>query len=148
MSAEPTTVARDVNAEHQASLSLNDRIALRIMALVGNMFAFYAFCILALIPLLFPQLLAQVQFVSSGFLQLVLLPLIIVGQGLLGRHAEARAEEDFRTNVKAEREIAETAQRDAEHFRTLSAYQEEEIARLETIIAHLTGTPQTMKENH
>jgi len=33
------------------------------------------------------------------------MPLIMIGQNLQGRHAEARAEADFEVNVKAEREI-------------------------------------------
>jgi uncharacterized membrane protein len=33
------------------------------------------------------------------------MPLIIIGQNLQGRHAEARAESDFEVNVEAEREI-------------------------------------------
>ena len=34
-----------------------------------------------------------------------LMPFIMIGQNLQGRHAEARAESDFEVNVKAEREI-------------------------------------------
>jgi uncharacterized membrane protein len=39
-------------------------------------------------------------------IQLFLMPLIMVGQNLQGRHSEARAEADFEVNKKAEREIA------------------------------------------
>lgn len=41
----------------------------------------------------------------SNMIQLLLMPLIMIGQNLQGRHAEARAESDFEVNVKAEREI-------------------------------------------
>jgi uncharacterized membrane protein len=41
----------------------------------------------------------------SNMLQILLMPLIMIGQNLQGRHAEARAESDFDVNVKAEREI-------------------------------------------
>src|SRR3989344_4533920 len=41
----------------------------------------------------------------SNVLQLVLLPLVMVGQNLQSRHAEARAEADFELNVQAEKEI-------------------------------------------
>ncbi|MBI3631152.1 MAG: DUF1003 domain-containing protein, partial [Candidatus Sungbacteria bacterium] len=41
----------------------------------------------------------------SNMIQIFLMPLIMVGQNLQGRHAEARAESDFDVNVKAEREI-------------------------------------------
>ncbi len=41
----------------------------------------------------------------SNMLQIFLMPLIMIGQNLQGRHAEIRAESDFEVNVKAEREI-------------------------------------------
>lgn len=41
----------------------------------------------------------------SNMLQIFLMPLLMIGQNLQGRHAEVRAENDFRVNVKAEREI-------------------------------------------
>ena len=46
-----------------------------------------------------------VFYISSGYLQLILLPLIMVGQNLQGRHAELRAEHDYETNIKAEKEV-------------------------------------------
>ena len=33
------------------------------------------------------------------------MPLIMVGQNIIGRHAEARAEHDLEINIKAEQEI-------------------------------------------
>jgi uncharacterized membrane protein len=41
----------------------------------------------------------------SNVIQICLMPLIMVGQNLQGRHAEDRAEADFEVNRKAEREI-------------------------------------------
>ena len=41
----------------------------------------------------------------SNMIQIFLMPLIMIGQNLQGRHAEARAEADFEVNTKAEREI-------------------------------------------
>src|SRR5229473_3551836 len=41
----------------------------------------------------------------SNMIQILLMPLIMVGQNLQGRHAEARAEADFEVNTKAEREV-------------------------------------------
>ena len=41
----------------------------------------------------------------SNCIQLLLLPLILIGQNLETRRAEARSEADFDVNVKAEREI-------------------------------------------
>lgn len=41
----------------------------------------------------------------SNLIQILLMPLIMVGQNIQGQHAEARAEYDLDVNVKAEREI-------------------------------------------
>jgi uncharacterized membrane protein len=41
----------------------------------------------------------------SNMIQIFLMPLIMVGQNLQGRHAEKRAEADFDVNTKAEREV-------------------------------------------
>ncbi len=42
---------------------------------------------------------------ASNVLQLILLPLIMIGQNLEGKFAESRAEEDFEINKKSEQEI-------------------------------------------
>ena len=41
----------------------------------------------------------------SNVIQILLMPLIMVGQNIQGRQAEARAEHDLEVNVKAEQEI-------------------------------------------
>ena len=41
----------------------------------------------------------------SNVIQILLMPLIMVGQNVLGAQSEARAEHDLEVNVKAEREI-------------------------------------------
>ena len=41
----------------------------------------------------------------SNMIQILLMPLIMVGQNLQGAHSEARAEHDLEVNVKAEQEI-------------------------------------------
>jgi uncharacterized membrane protein len=41
----------------------------------------------------------------SNMIQIFLMPLIMIGQNLQGRHAETRAESDFNVNVRAEKEI-------------------------------------------
>jgi uncharacterized membrane protein len=41
----------------------------------------------------------------SNVLQILLMPLIMVGQNIQGGHAELRAEHDLEVNVKAEKEI-------------------------------------------
>jgi uncharacterized membrane protein len=41
----------------------------------------------------------------SNVIQILLMPLIMVGQNLMARHGEVRAENDLAVNVRAEREI-------------------------------------------
>ena len=41
----------------------------------------------------------------SNLIQILLMPLIMVGQNIQGMHSEARAENDLEVNVKAEQEI-------------------------------------------
>jgi uncharacterized membrane protein len=41
----------------------------------------------------------------SNLIQILLMPLIMVGQNIQGRHAEARAENDLEINTQAEEEI-------------------------------------------
>jgi uncharacterized membrane protein len=41
----------------------------------------------------------------SNMIQIFLMPLIMVGQNLQGKHAEIRAENDYKVNLKAEQEI-------------------------------------------
>lgn len=95
----------NTNEIHRQRLSPSDKIALFITKRVGTMGFFYACAVLVTIPLIFPVTMPAVQYISSGYLQLIFLPLIMVGQNLQGRHAELRAEHDYDTNVKAEKEI-------------------------------------------
>jgi uncharacterized membrane protein len=95
----------NTNEIHKKRMSSLDKIALAITRRVGSMGFFFACCALVIIPLIVSSLMPVVQYISSGILQLILLPLIMVGQNLQGRHAELRAEHDFDTNVKAEKEI-------------------------------------------
>lgn len=90
---------------HKNSLSPLDKFALFMTDKVGTMGFFLACVVLVTIPLVFSSIMPVVQYISSGYLQLILLPLILVGQNLQSRYTEIRAEHDFNTNVKAEKEI-------------------------------------------
>lgn len=96
---------QNVNEIHRQRLSTSDKIALFLTNKLGTMVFFYICIVLVTIPLLIPTTMPVVQYISSGYLQLIFLPLIIVGQNLQGRHAELRAQHDYETNVKAEKEI-------------------------------------------
>ena len=102
---ENSSKIKNVNEIHKDNLSITDKIALWITNKVGT-FGFFVFTIcLTLRPFIIPGLMTAVQFISSAFLQLVLLPLIMIGQNLQSKHSEERAEADFEINTKAEVEI-------------------------------------------
>lgn len=90
---------------HKSTLSPLDKFAMFITNKVGTMGFFFICCVLVVVPLIVASTLPVVQYISSGILQLILLPLIMVGQNLQGRYTEIRAQHDFNTNVKAEKEI-------------------------------------------
>ncbi len=80
---------------------LNTRVAVRITNSVGSMWCAYAFALLALISL--PAALRSgnaiviVGWIAQTFLQLVLLPIIIVGQNVQAAANDARAQSDHET---------------------------------------------------
>jgi hypothetical protein len=76
-------------------VGLNGKIALALTTAVGTMWCAYAFALLAL--LVVPQaigggLLTFIQWVSQTFIQLVMLSVIMVGQNILGRASDKRAD--------------------------------------------------------
>jgi len=106
----------NANIKHKESLSALDRLALWITNHIGTMGFFFiiflwtvlwlSWNILAPGPLKFDPFPAFVLWLFiSNMIQIFLMPLIMIGQNLEGRHAEARAEADFDVNTKAEREV-------------------------------------------
>jgi uncharacterized membrane protein len=107
---------RDVNAEHEKGLGALERIAVQITDRVGTM-GFFLLIFTWTVLWLGWNMLApkRLQFdpptafvfwlFISNMIQIFLMPLIMIGQNLQGRHAELRAESDFEVNVKAEKEI-------------------------------------------
>jgi hypothetical protein len=78
---------------------LNSKFGLRVTLVVGTMWCAYFFTILALFAL--PSAIHQgtyfiVVWLSSSFLQLVLLPIIIVGQNIQAAAADKRSEETYK----------------------------------------------------
>jgi uncharacterized membrane protein len=110
------TPIRQVNIEHKNRMSKLERAALWITERVGTMGFFlviFVWTVLwlgwnALAPAAwrfdpFPAFVLWLFL--SNMIQIFLMPLIMVGQNLQSRHAEARAEADFEINTKAEMEI-------------------------------------------
>ncbi len=117
-------MTRNANIIHERSLSALDRFAIAITEKVGSIGFFLiiagwtvlwtGYNILASeVPALrwpafdpFPAFVAYL--LISNVIQLLLMPLIMVGQNLQGRHSETRAELDFDVNQKAEKEVVAT----------------------------------------
>ena len=83
---------------------VNNWLAVHITKAVGTMWAAYLFVLIALVS--FPQALhafmtgatyVGIAWLSQSFLQLVLLPIIIVGQNVISASQDARAEADHLT---------------------------------------------------
>jgi hypothetical protein len=79
-------------------LGINGKIGLALTTAVGTMWCAYAFALLAL--LVVPQaldggLLTFIPWVSQTFIQLVMLSVIMVGQNILGRVSDKRADETY-----------------------------------------------------
>jgi hypothetical protein len=78
----------------------NAKIGLRITLLVGTMLCGYVFAIIAFVSL--PSAISShnltiiVAWISSNFLQLILLPIIIVGQNIQAKAADARSEATYK----------------------------------------------------
>ena len=94
----------DIRAEvHGAGTPgrFNDWLAVRITQSVGSMWAAYLFAALALVSLpaaiATGQTLVIVSWIAQTFLQLVLLPIIMVGQRVIQAASDARAEADHET---------------------------------------------------
>ena len=79
----------------------NATLGLHITVIVGTMWAAYVFAAIALISL--PDNIHSTQtlilWISSSFLQLVLLPIIIVGQNIQAKAADKRAEATYNDAV-------------------------------------------------
>jgi hypothetical protein len=99
--AGPPTVKAQTETIHGDSKvgRLNAKIGLRITMIVGTMWAAYAFFALSVVSL--PSAIQShnaiiiVGWIAQTFLQLVLLPIIIVGQNLQAASSDARAQATY-----------------------------------------------------
>ncbi len=107
---------RNINNERREDLSSLENFAVWITEHVGTMGFFLLIFFWTIIWLGF-NILGPIQFrfdpypafvlwlFISNMIQIFLMPLLLIGQNLQGKHAEARAEADFEVNTKAEEEI-------------------------------------------
>ena len=97
----PIKIAQIRGVNHKNSIvRFNARFGLWITVIVGTMWCAYIFTLLALISL--PAAIHShdkiiiVAWIAQTFLQLVLLPIIIVGQNIQAKAADKRAEETYK----------------------------------------------------
>lgn len=107
---------RNANSEYKDGMTRLNRVAVWTTDRVGTMGFFLIILVWTMLWLGWNMFLPKaLQFdpypafvlwlFISNMIQIFLMPLILVGQNLQGRHAEIRAEADFDVNVKAEAEI-------------------------------------------
>lgn len=107
---------RNVNEEHLRQLTKMELLALAVTERVGTMGFFFLIAawtalwlgwnIFAPPPLRFDPPTAFVLWLFiSNLIQILLMPLLMVGQNVLSRHAELRAEADYEVNLKTEHEV-------------------------------------------
>jgi uncharacterized membrane protein len=107
---------RNPFAEVKASMGKLDKLAMWITDHVGTMGFFLLILVwtvfwlgwnfLAPVRLQFDSPMGFVFWLFiSNMIQILLMPLIMVGQNIQGRQSEARAEHDLEVNIKAEAEI-------------------------------------------
>ena len=106
----------NVNVKHKESLTSLERFAVKVTDHVGSMGFFLIIFLWTLLWLGWNTLASKdlrfdpypafvLWLFVSNMIQIFLMPLIMIGQNLQGRHAEKRAEADFEVNVRAEKEI-------------------------------------------
>ena len=115
---------------------LNSKFGLKVTLVVGTMWCAYFFTLLALLAL--PSAIRQgtyyiVVWLSSSFLQLVLLPIIIVGQNIQAAAADKRSEETYKD--------AEAVLKESEEIQKHLLAQDEVITGILDRLEALTGSP-------
>jgi Protein of unknown function (DUF1003) len=134
--SRPVKVAHLRGVDHQSAVvRLNARVGLKVTVIVGTMWTAYLFTVLALIAL--PDAVKQgtyyiVVWLSSSFLQLVLLPIIIVGQNIQAKAADKRAEETYKD--------AEAILKEAEDIQKHMLAQDQAISNILSQLETLAGT--------
>jgi hypothetical protein len=115
---------------NDARVGVNGRVALIITAVVGTMWCAYIFTLIALISLPAAissgQAIVIVAWIAQTFIQLVLLPIIIVGQNIQGKAADKRSEQTYND---AEAILSECLQ--------LQAHLQAQDTVLDDVIAHV-----------
>jgi hypothetical protein len=120
------------------SVGVNGKFALIITAVVGTMWCAYAFTLLAFISL--PEaiksgsLIVIIAWIAQTFIQLVLLPIIIVGQNIQGKASDKRSEQTY---TDAEAILSECLQ--------LQQHLQAQDTVLDDVVAHVKQHAEALK---
>jgi hypothetical protein len=139
----PSTTADAAQQVHGTGFwgRLNSALGLKITVIVGTMWAAYIFALVALLSL--PQAITShnlviiVAWISSNFLQLVLLPIIIVGQNIQAAASDKRANDTYKD---AEAIMHECLQLQV-HLQAQDKLLLETVAHVQRLANALPGTP-------
>jgi len=118
-------------------IGFNGKLGLLLTTIVGTMWAAYLFTVLALVS--FPSAIRSgnsiviVAWVAQTFLQLILLPIIIVGQNIQAKAADRRAEQTYKD---AEAILHECSEIQA-HLMAQDDAQARQIAELQKLLGDL-----------
>lgn len=133
MDHEPHHHPQNVNQQHRESLNTQDKLALMITSAVGTMYAVYFFVLALAGWMLWQGLITHKPFDPYPFafllfmgniVQLLLMPLIMVGQNIQGRHAELRSEEEYKTTLSSFHDLEIIMQKLDEQAETIKALAE------------------------
>lgn len=119
--------------------NFNRKLGLGITLVVGTMWTAYIFALLAFIsaPFAFKthDPIVIVSWITQTFLQLVLLPIIIVGQNIQAKAADMRAESTY----KDAEAVLHEAQEIQKHLEAQDKHLERQDEIIAKIIQHLEG---------
>jgi nitrate reductase NapE component len=110
------TNPNEIHKAEQSNASLNERIAVTLTRYVSTMQCAYFFVVIALVGLfgllgwLNPFVFLLMTWLSQQFLQLVFLPILSVGQGVLSRQQAIQADETHNVALKNAHDIAQIAE--------------------------------------
>lgn len=107
---------QNINIIHKRELSSLDKLALYVTENIGTMGFFLIILIFNLGWIMWntfapknlvfdPAFSFLILLFINNILQILFMPLIMIGQNVQGRHSELRSEHDYQVNLKSEKEI-------------------------------------------
>ncbi len=108
--------------------TFNESVAVHITMVFGTMWTCYAFFFYGFLPIMFPKYMSTFLYWSNT-VQLWSLPLLMVGQGVMGRASELRAQETYEAEIQEIEMIKEDLNYDKEQ--QLETQHQQKVTQLE-----------------